>query len=77
MPDNFIVSFDGGNGIKGDEHCNACLLISTKEEDGSILVIHEYTNKEAIHLWYIMNAIKHDSDNAYVKYTDVTMITEK
>lgn len=70
MPDNFIVSFDGGNGKIGDEHCNACLLISTKNKDGSLSVLHEYFNKEAIHLWHIIRSTHHDIDG-------ITLLAEK
>lgn len=49
MPDNFIISFDGGN-----EHHNACLIISTKSSDGTLTILHTYHNKEAIHIWYII-----------------------
>lgn len=62
MPDNFIVTFDGDNGIKGNDKRNACLIISTKNKDGSLTVLHEYFNKEAIHLWYIIRSTHHDVD---------------
>lgn len=49
MPDNFIISFDGSSAID-----NACLMISTKDEEGALVVLHTYHNQEAIHIWYIL-----------------------
>lgn len=50
IPNNFIVSFDSGNPEK-----NACLLISTKDSNDVVTVLHAYHNKEAIHIWAILN----------------------
>ncbi len=53
MPKNFIVSFDSGDGKIGTEHCNACLMICTRDED-VLTVLHTYHNEEAIHLYLLI-----------------------